>query len=55
MPLTQLTPHFSLAELTASSTAQRLGLDNTPRADTVVRLQQLAELLERVRNHLACP
>ena len=28
--MTQLTQHFTLAELTASGTAQRLGLDNTP-------------------------
>lgn len=51
----QLTPHFSLAELTASSTAQRLGLDNTPSPEASVRLQQLAELLERVRAHLGAP
>lgn len=28
--MTQLSEHFSLVELCASSTAQRLGIDNTP-------------------------
>ncbi|WP_313074424.1 D-Ala-D-Ala carboxypeptidase family metallohydrolase [Melaminivora sp.] len=51
----QLTPHFSLAELTASSTARRLGLDNTPSPQATVQLQHLAELLERVRAHLGAP
>lgn len=51
----QLTPHFTLAELTASGTAQRLGLDNTPSPESAARLQQLAELLERVRAHLGAP
>lgn len=50
-----LTPHFTLAELTASSTARRLGLDNTPSAEAVMRLQGLAAMLERVRAHLGAP
>ncbi len=55
MSLDQLTEHFTLRELTASSTAQRLGLDNTPDTATVARLQALATLLERIRNHLGVP
>ena len=51
----QLTPHFSLAELTRSATAQRLGLDNTPHPDDLPRLQQLAEMLERIRSPLGHP
>ncbi len=46
----QLTRHFSLAELTASETAERLGLANVP-ATRAHRdnLQRLAEALEAVR------
>lgn len=51
----QLTPHFTLAELTASTTAQRLGLDNTPSAAIVQRLGDLAKILERVRQYLGKP
>lgn len=50
-----LTPHFTLGELTASTTARRLGLDNTPSGEAVMRLQELAAMLERVRTHLAAP
>ncbi|MBF6631791.1 MAG: peptidase M15A [Comamonas sp.] len=47
-----MTPHFSLAELTASSTAKRLKLDNTPMPAALENLRQTAEMLERVRAHL---
>lgn len=45
----QLTDHFSLEELTASSTAQRLGIANTPSLETVASLTRLAMGLEQVR------
>ena len=45
----KLTPHFSLEELTESSTAQRLGIVNSPSDEIVVNLQTLAEGLEKVR------
>jgi hypothetical protein len=51
----KLTPHFTLAELTASSTARRLKLDNTPGADALRRLQGTAEMLERIRATLNAP
>ena len=51
----QLTPHFTLAELTASSTAQRLGIDNTPAPELVPRLVLTAEMLERIRSTLGVP
>jgi zinc D-Ala-D-Ala carboxypeptidase len=51
----KLTPHFSLAELTASSTAQRLGIDNTPPPELMPRLVLTAEMLERIRNTLGVP
>lgn len=50
-----MTPHFSLAELTASATAQRLGLDNTPTPEALQRLALTAAMLERVRAHLGAP
>ena len=42
---TQLSPHFTLEELTTTNT----GLDNTPNADEKARLQLLATFLEKVR------
>lgn len=51
----KLSPHFTLEELTASTTAKRLGLDNTPAPELVPRLVLLAEMLERIRTMLAVP
>ena len=51
----KLTPHFTLAELTASTTAHRLGIDNTPAPELVPRLVLLAEMLERIRSTLGVP
>jgi zinc D-Ala-D-Ala carboxypeptidase len=51
----KLTQHFSLAELTTSSTAQRMGLDNTPAPELVPRLVRTAEMLERIRTTLDVP
>lgn len=45
----QLSPHFSLAEFTASSKAVQLGIDNTPPAHIVENLKRVAILLEEVR------
>jgi zinc D-Ala-D-Ala carboxypeptidase len=50
-----LSPHFTLAELTRSDTAIRLGIDNVPPPEIVPRLVLLAELLERIRATLNCP
>lgn len=55
MPTIKLTPHFTLDELTASSTAQRLKLDNTPGSDALRHLQGTAEMLERIRATLNAP
>ena len=51
----QLTKHFTLAELTNSSTAQRLGLSNTAPPEIVPRLLRTAEMLERIRATLGVP
>jgi len=48
----KLSQHFSLEELTASETAARQGIDNTPDARTLTNLIRLAETLERVRRAL---
>jgi hypothetical protein len=44
-----MTPHFSLAELTATSHRQ---FDNTPNEEETANLQKLAEFLERVKEAL---
>ena len=48
----QLSPHFTLAELSHSNTATRLGIDNTPLAEEIANLEILAEGLEQVRTKL---
>lgn len=50
-----LTPHFTLAEMTNSSTAVSRGLDNTPTPEALQRLVLTAQMLERVRAHLQAP
>lgn len=51
----QLSPHFTLTELTASRKAVELKLDNTPAPELLPRLVLLAELLERIRRALGVP
>lgn len=50
-----LTEHFTLTELVHSSTAVRLGIDNTPTEEIIVHLRVLAQGLERVRAVLGHP
>jgi len=50
-----LTPHFTLEELTHSELAIRRGIDNTPPADVLPRLVNLAQNLEQVRALLDAP
>lgn len=45
----KLSEHFTLEELTASSTARDLGIDNTPPQEFAPRLILLAQMLERIR------
>ena len=47
--------HFSMSELTASDTAVRLGIDNTPSAEIVANLEVLAMGLEDIRDILGHP
>lgn len=51
----KLSPHFTLAELTASNKAAQRGIDNAPPDELIPRMMLLAELLERVRTELAVP
>ena len=50
-----LSPHFTLEELTASETALREGLDNTPAPDAIANLRRLSQSLEQVRQLLGRP
>ena len=44
-----ITPNFTLEELTTSETAERNGWDNTPGEAELANLKRLANLLEQVR------
>jgi len=50
-----LSPNFTLEELTVSEIAARRNLDNTPNATEVANLVRVAELLEQVRALLGKP
>jgi zinc D-Ala-D-Ala carboxypeptidase len=50
-----LSPNFTLEELTVSEIAARRNLDNTPNATEVANLMRVAELLEQVRALLGKP
>ena len=50
--MTQLTTHFALEEFINSSTALRLGIDNTPPQDVIDNLTVTANGLEQVRDIL---
>lgn len=51
-----LSTHFSLAELIASNTATRLGINNVPGANEIANLQRLCvEVLEPVRAAVGQP
>jgi hypothetical protein len=47
--MTQLTPHFTLDELTASESAERNGWDNSPNDTELANLTRLADFLEQVK------
>ncbi len=51
----QLTPHFTLAQLTCSDTAERDGIDNTPPQAVIDNLRILAGALEAVQALLGSP
>jgi hypothetical protein len=49
MPTIMLSPHFTLDEFTASQTAAREGIPNTPDAAALANLKKTAETMEKVR------
>ena len=52
----QLSDHFTLSELTKSSTAERLGIANEPGSVEVENLTMICDqILEPVRNHYGVP
>ena len=51
-----LSPHFRLSEFTRSSTATRLGIDNTPSREQVKNLTRICEkILEPLRSYINSP
>ena len=48
----RLSPHFHLDEYTASETAARNGIDNTPPPELIGNLKRMAETMERIRDLL---
>ena len=53
--MTQLSPHFSLSELTVSAAASRKGLSNIPTGQALATLTETAKGMERVRTLLGKP
>lgn len=51
----KLSEHFTLAELTQSSTALRVGIQNIPSPHAMANLKVLADGLEQVRSLLKAP
>lgn len=50
-----LSPHFTLDELTRSQYAARMGLSNEPDSNIIANLKRLAALLEQVRSEIGKP
>lgn len=53
--MTELSPHFTLEELTVSPTASARGISNMPPPEIAQRLKATAEALEAVRTLLGHP
>ena len=51
----KITEHFTMAELTRSNTATRMGLENHPPAELMPNILHVAERLEMVRAHFGKP
>ena len=52
---TNVTKHFSKKELTVSSTADRMGIKNTPTDAEWENILYLATQLEKIREYLGAP
>lgn len=54
--MTKITEHFTLAELTASPTATKLGISNMPTPEHIENMKHVCEnILEKVREHYGKP
>jgi hypothetical protein len=53
--MTRLSENFTLSELTRSTTAQRLKIDNTPKGAALANLSDTAAMLQRIRDTLGVP
>ena len=54
--MTRISDHLSLAEVTKSQTATRLGIDNNPTVTHLVALRAVAEnIFEPIRKHFGVP
>ena len=51
----RLTANFSLEELTASGTAERMDINNTPDDVQLSNLRRLAYMLQEIRNYFGAP
>jgi zinc D-Ala-D-Ala carboxypeptidase len=52
----KLSKHLSIKEVTKSSTAARLGIDNTPTVSHLIALKEVAEnIFEPLRLHFGVP
>jgi hypothetical protein len=47
-----LSPHFTLAEMTSSAKAKKLGIYNDPPPEVITRLKSTAVMLEKIREAL---
>ncbi len=54
--MTRISDHLSLAEVTKSQTATRLGIDNNPTVTHLIALRAVAEnIFEPIRKHFGVP
>ena len=52
----KISKHISLKEATRSNTAQRLGIDNFPTNDVLIKMQLTAnKIFEPLREYVDCP
>jgi zinc D-Ala-D-Ala carboxypeptidase len=50
-----LTPNFTLQEMTISQTAERHGIDNIPNSEQIINLKRVCTVLEAVRATIGKP
>ena len=54
--MTKLSKNLTLAEVTKSNTAKRLGISNSPTAEHLENLKEVAEnVFQKIRDYFGCP